>query len=169
MGVGTAIGAGVATLGTLNVVQAQQQNRAASRAIGSTRAAGSLAISQNAAAEQVELRRRQRAASQTIGRLRVAAGRGVGVRALTTGQILQAEEDASVIRINRENERAQILSGVVAQSQQISAGIQNPLIAAITGGASGAMTGLAINSAFSKPPRAPSGPQASTALATNNS
>lgn len=143
---------GAATTAATTVVGAQRQNRAIRESVRSQREAASAQAMQLSRQAQTERAQQIRQLSTIRGKIRVAAGEsGVGMSGSMALLENQAEFDAarnlSTIGANLAANVQRVQSGLAANTAQLQAMEQNPILAGFMGGLQGFQTGLSISQA----------------------
>lgn len=128
---------------------ARQKDQAVKRSMRSAERAAEVQRKQISDAEAIELRKRQNEAAMIRGRLRVTgaeAGVGDGIVSLFRQSEIDDQWGQEIIRLNAENERQRVATGLQANLDNLAANGQNALLAGLMGGLGGYQTGLQIES-----------------------
>lgn len=128
---------------------ANAQNKASRASMGSVNQARAIGLEQAQSAANIERMKRKNQSLAILGRLAVsAAERGVGnggtVEALERAEVYNANLDDRLIDTNQRFANARIESETSAAMAQLMATRVNPLLAAFSGGLSGASAGINI-------------------------
>lgn len=147
-GTALVLGGGLAAAqGGLSYGQARAQNTAIRRSMSVTQHSSQVEGEQIDAAARVEQQKRQNEAGQILGHIRVAtAANGTGVGGTYNALQQQAAYDEAtntwIAEQNRRNEQARLVSQTTAALTELSNRHVNTALATLTGGLSGASTGL---------------------------
>lgn len=146
--IGTAASTGVSYYASTEA--ARNQNDAIKKSMESRQQAAELRQDQLAEQAAIERQKQHDRSQQILGRVRVAAAEaGVGMGGTYSALAAQAEIDRGrneqIINRNFLNNVALIQSGQQADHLALSAQMQNPVLAGLTGGLTGLQTGLSIS------------------------